>query len=133
MKYITNPTPEQIAKLPKWAQRHISSLSRERVAAVEALKKATDNQTESNVWTWDFVNTGEKGGDAYVKTYFQCDRLEIEAAGVRLSIDGWYTNEEIRLSWRPAGEGHLIGDICFIPTTYQQAKLVHPKNSRPRI
>jgi len=42
---MNKPTPEQISKLPRWAQDHIKDLARQRETALEALNSHVDNQT----------------------------------------------------------------------------------------
>lgn len=36
---MTTPTPEQLAKLPKWAQEHVRDLERQRDNAIEAKRE----------------------------------------------------------------------------------------------
>lgn len=48
---IKSPTPEQIAKLPKWAQQHIEQLTRKRDFATETLAEVLDkSHTEGAQW-----------------------------------------------------------------------------------
>ena len=87
------------------------------------MRKATDDQTPTKVWTDDFEYIGEKPGGSLIARYFQCERLVVESAGVRLRIDGLWNDEEMRLSWGPAGSLSALGDVLFIPASYQQAIL----------
>lgn len=123
-------TPEQIAKQPKYVRDYIFSLERERANAVREMRRLEAAQEPTKVWTEDFENYGESKGCAIVRRYFACDRLEIESGGVRLSVGGLWNDEGIQLSWRPDGPGHPLGDVLFIPTAYQQAKLVALENGR---
>jgi len=126
----TQITEEQFKRLPKYAQEYIRDLERERETALKVMRKLEDDQTPTKVWESDFESLGERKGPTEVIRYFDCDRLEIESAGVRLSIGGLWDDKEITLSWRPAGEGHPLGDVLFIPTSYQQAKFVALENGR---
>ena len=127
----TTLNAKQFDRLPKYAQEYVLDLERERANALDELRKLEDAATPTKVWTDDFESLGEEYGPTMVKRYFQCDRLEIESAGVHLSIGGLWDDKEITLSWRPSGPGHPLGDVCFIPTAYQQVKLVALENARP--
>lgn len=52
---MTSPTPEQLAKLPKWAQDHISTLDVQRRAATKALNEALEAQPDSVYSTSDVI------------------------------------------------------------------------------
>lgn len=127
---MNRPTDEQLSRLPKYAQAYIKKLERERAKAVETMRKMESDQLPSKVWSRDFVSIGEGKGPSEVKRYFHCERLEIESAGVRLCVDGLWGDKEIQLSWRPAGPGFPMGDVLFVPTSYQQARLVSLENAR---
>lgn len=123
-------TEHQIDKLPKWAQQQIRQLTQERDSAVSALFRYEDAQTPSKVWTEDIHHL--LGRTTFVKNYFQCDGLTIEQAGVRLKVRGlWDEKTPISLAWGPACCDSRLGDIAFIPESYQQARLVAPENLRP--
>jgi hypothetical protein len=76
------PTPEQIAKLPKWAQEHIKDLSRELDAANATLARMADEQTPSPFYVDAWYSTPR------VKRFIQSptNHLTIEHAGVHLEI-----------------------------------------------
>jgi hypothetical protein len=116
------PTPEQIAKLPKWAQRHIRQLESTTRRALKRLEENEDGQTPSGIWYEDFVFLG--GENIIHRTYVQSDKLEIEHQGVRLAVTA-FGDDPINLRWGPAGSLSAMGDICFIPTSYQQARLTN--------
>lgn len=97
---MSNPTPEQIAKLPKWAQEHITSLTRERDSAVAVKNKMVDDQTPSPIYVNDWTSQPS------VKRYVQCkhNSLVIEHAGVKAEI----------LLAREDDSQRLFGiDICY--------------------
>jgi len=117
-------TPEQFKRLPKYAQEYINSLARKVSNGANMVNKLTDDQTPTRIWTDSFEDCGE--GQKTVKRYFNATHVTIEQNGVQLRIDNlWDPNADIRLSWGPAGSLSCLGDICFIPTSYQQAKLVN--------
>jgi len=127
---MKRPTDEQLSKLPKYAQAYIQDLERHRDNILSNMRKMEDDQPKSKVWMEEFVYTGEAPGVNTIVRYFPCDSLVIESAGVRLSIHGLWDDKEIQLSWRPAGPGLPLGDVLFIPTSYQQAKLTSVENAR---
>jgi hypothetical protein len=97
-------TPERIAKLPKWAQEHLASLTRDRDTLHRALQSYLDVQ--------------------YDRFYIQDEQVTFEHAGVRLQVNA-YREGEIALTWGPAGSMAGLGDLCFIPTSYQRAKITN--------
>lgn len=109
---------DRISKLPKWAQDRFATLTRKAQRAEKKLSEYMDDQTPSKVWH----NT--KGSKQFVQT----SEITIEHADVILDIT-LFEDDPIKLSWRPSGKGHHLGEICFIPTAYQQARLVNPKNA----
>jgi hypothetical protein len=120
------PSEEQLARLPKWAQQEIRKLQRQRDAAVRKLNEMEDSQTPSRVWTEDIVHLADKGPQ-FVRQYFQAEKLEIEHAGVSLSIRGLHHgSKQINLTWNAVSRA--IGPIYFVPEAFQQARLVAPEN-----
>lgn len=113
---------ERIARLPKWAQAHITKLQRERDSADAALHKMLDEQTPSKI---SYQNSHDMFG---APCFVQASKISIAHADVNLDVT-LHDEDQIFLSWRPAGKNFAMGDICFIPTSYQQARLVHPKNA----
>lgn len=75
-------TPEQLAKLPRWAQEHIKDVERERDSAQALNKRFEDTQTPSPFFVDDWTVSPT------VKRYVQSpiDRLCVEYAGVHLEI-----------------------------------------------
>jgi hypothetical protein len=112
---------ERIAKLPKWVKEHITTLERRAKKAELTLKEYSDDQTPSKVWYW-----GDLLSDSI--HFVQSERITIGHADVVLDVN-MYEEDQIQLSWRPSGRGYSQGDICFIPSSYQQARLVNPKNA----
>ena len=50
---MNNPTPEQLARLPKYAQEYIWELQLKAVRAERDLKAWTVKQTKTKEWTTD--------------------------------------------------------------------------------
>jgi hypothetical protein len=77
-----NPTPEQIAKLPKWAQEHIGDLVRNLDSATTTIKRISDEQTESSIYVDDWYSNPR------IKHYIQSplNRITLEHAGVRMDV-----------------------------------------------
>ena len=83
------PTPEQIAKLPQWAQEHIKYLNMERDTAIRALNEHIDHQTPSPLYWDQYLSTGEGNsggltGPTNKRFYVQNHRMTVEHAGVLL-------------------------------------------------
>lgn len=118
------PTEQQLSRLPKHVQRYIQGLERERDNALECMRKMEDDQTPTKIESRDFECLGEQRGPTEVKRYFDAKRIEITQHGVILSVDGlWNDDEDITLSWRPAGCGHACGDVGMIPLSHQRVRL----------
>jgi hypothetical protein len=64
------------------------------------------------------------GKTQYDRFYIQDEQVTFEHAGVRLQVNA-YREGEIALTWGPAGSMAGLGDLCFIPTSYQRAKITN--------
>jgi hypothetical protein len=113
---------ERIAKLPKWAKAYIQKLERRVTVAEDTLSNYVDDQSPSEMWFEAREYSRE------TRKYVQTKRITIEHADVALDVS-IHENDQIFLSWRPGGSDIAMGDICFIPSAYQQARLVNPKNA----
>jgi hypothetical protein len=113
-------TPEKIAKLPKWAQAHIRELNSQRESAVSKLDQYEDGNTPTNVWQEEYCY--DTKSNTLRKRYIQADRVEFQFQGVHLTVS-LVQERGVELSWRPAGGRAALGDLCFIPTSYQQARI----------
>jgi hypothetical protein len=94
---MIKPTPEQIAKLPKWAIDHIQSLEIYRNEAVRSLNRFLDNQTESNVWVSEHPCTGEQQGPRFIKHFIQADRIHF-CLGPHREIEVGLDGSELKVS-----------------------------------
>ena len=117
---------ERVAKLPKWVRGIIQKLTRERDVAVKALNNFCDNQTKSEFYYEDCLSTGETRGPTLKKRYVQTYKIQVENAGVFLEIG--VKDESIELKWANRKSG--LGDVAFIPDSYQSAKLVAKEKMR---
>ena len=114
-----------ITKLPKWAQEHIKTVTREREEAIRTLNKYCDEQTPSAMYVDEMICTGEEQGPTFKKKYFQGHRIEIKHAEVHLSI--LLRDDRIDMGW--VGTSHS-NEVAFIPKSYMQADLVSRDNMR---
>ena len=124
---MNQPTPEQIEKLPKWAQDWISNLARAHREAVKQVERVENEATPSPISTTGFLCAQPTGGPSYHTRYFRADSIEINHAGVWLSIG--LRQNEISLQWS-AGHKHSLDDALFTPTSYQAASLRNIKEAR---
>jgi len=125
------PTPEQIAKLPKWAQQYISDLDNELIVAKAMVAQMNDQQTPSPFFVDAWYSNPR------VKQYVQSPsgHLTVEHAGVHLEIylapekDGQRLHG-IELQYT-AGEpaiGHST--VAVMPRSMNTIQLVTKENMR---
>ena len=121
---MNQPTPEQIARLPKWAQEHIRDLEGHKDIAQRKLREYLETQEQTNCWTDELVCM-KNSGPEWVRRYFKVANIEVAHKGVHLTVSGLRSEDnDIRLSWRPVGNGGN-GSVAFTPWAYQQARLVN--------
>jgi hypothetical protein len=120
-------TQQQFAKQPAYIREAIEGLIRERDKANDNLAAYMDSQTESNIWFTD-----RDGNKVYISADAS-ERLTVRSkcGTVYLGITN-YDDDKIKLSWSGGRDEYGMGDVCFIPTAYQQARLVHPSNAHAR-
>ncbi len=131
------PTPEQLAKLPQWAQKHINDLVQERKVAVNALNSYIDNQTPSKFYVEDYHCLGEQRGPTQKRKYFDTRRITVEHAGIMLNVYCEYGEHmdaqsdakgSIKLQWEDLDRS--MRHIAMIPQSFQQVHLVARDNMR---
>ncbi len=115
------PTPEQIARLPKWAQEYIEDLDRRTVIAERALKNYTDNQTPSKFYFDDFLCIGE-GTPQLSRKYVQTRKITVEHEGIIVDVLLRVDEAGIDISWHSSER--LMKEVAMIPISFQQVKLV---------
>ncbi len=71
------PTPEQIAKLPKWAGQWVQQCERQCNDAEVRLKEYLDNQSQSLIYTRNGLTE---------KSYIQDDRVSFQLKGGEITI-----------------------------------------------
>jgi len=125
------PTPEQLAKLPKWAQQHIEDIERSLKAAQTRMANMDDQQTPSPVYIEEWPE------NKIVRRYVQVpySHVTIKHAGVHLDI---YLAREKDAQWlygielTYAGEvRNLTGcEVAIIPRSVNTIQLVNMKYMR---
>lgn len=117
----TDPTPEQIAKLPKWAQEHIQSLDRRMATAERALNEHLDSQTPSEFFIEDFLCVGG-GSPQFVKKYIQAHKVCVERDGVKLTILLRQDEKGLDLQWHSTNR--LMNEVALVPISFNKVKIV---------
>jgi len=69
------PTAEQIAKLPKWAQERIRNLERALFISQRTMTEFCDSQTPSRVWYDELICDKVIGGPSSRRVYIQSNRV----------------------------------------------------------
>lgn len=109
------------SKLPRWAQKYIENIERERFVAVRALREYTNNQTESKFFIDEYECTGDDGtsGPSSYRRYIQTYKISVAHNGVRLDV--MIRDDHIDLQW--GDDKRNSGQVAFIPRSYQAADL----------
>ena len=115
------PTPEQIAKLPKWAQERMEDLERRTRVAERALKDNLDSQTPSEFFVEEYLSTGE-GSDKHVRRYIQTYKMAVEHDGVKLTILLRQDEKGIDLQWNSTNR--LMNEVALVPLSFNKVKIV---------
>lgn len=127
---MNEPTPEQISRLPKWAQDHISYKASQLRIALEKCKAFEDQQTESPFYVDDFCENPR------VKRFISCPNQTVCAdwAGVHLEIflprkdDGQRMfGPEIRFS-ATQGDSSVRNPVVIVPRGIELIHIVHRDN-----
>jgi hypothetical protein len=124
---MTNPTPEQIAKLPQWAQGYIRNIQRERETAIRELNEWTNSQTPSAFQIMEMSCTGEQAGPTTRMRFVQTRNMEVHHAGITLRISTM-DDEAVKLQWTQ-WKRHS-GDVAFIPESFGCARLITKENMK---
>ena len=123
---LEKPTPEQIAKLPKWAQEHIENLDRRAVIAERNLIEWKDTQTPSEfvISEYTFIN----GKGEFVDRFIQTNRLMIKSKGVEIEIINRAEAPGVDISW--SATNRHISQVACVPTGFCQIQIVAKENMR---
>jgi hypothetical protein len=127
---MSNPTSEQIAKLPAWAREHIYTLSRERREAIRVLNDFQNSDIPSPFYFEKNASTGEEKGINFKRHYIQSHRVYIEHRGVKCEISaqsGGLSGVGVRLKWEHADSS---SELAFIPDCHQSAFIVTKDDMR---
>ena len=120
-----NPTPEQIERLPKWAQSHIEQLDQQRRNAIDILERFQDSDKPMMISyeQHQYLDSKLQVFTRHLNTH----QVQFTRDGVSLVVTLPYYNDNepgIKLSWGPE-DSHGTGDLCFTPTSYQQARITN--------
>lgn len=115
------PTPEQLEKLPKWAQEHIKDLNRRMVIAERTLKEYQDAQTPSEFFYDDYLCIGG-GSPQHARRYVQTHKISVVKDGVRADVLLRHDEPGIEISW--GDEKRTCREVALVPTSFQKIKLV---------
>jgi hypothetical protein len=122
---MTTPTPEQLAKLPKWAQEHIQHLDKRCIIAERALLDYTNTQTPSSMFYDELVCIGD-GPPTLMRKYVQTKKMSIIHDKVRIDVQIRAPEKAgVEISW--SGANYSGDEIPMIPTSYQTVKII-PKD-----
>ena len=83
---MTEPTAEQIAKLPKWAQEYIHALRRANMEAARYARASEDRDTPSPVSYTDLICDNPTGCPSWRKKYVQTHGVTVEHGGVAVTV-----------------------------------------------
>ena len=127
------PTPDQLSKLPKWAQDQLKTLQRERDTAVEALKEWTDSQTETPISILEMPCLGERPGPSQIVRFIKPGiGTEFKWEGIHLQVTlnsgGRQHENGISLQWSAEARG--LEHVAMIPKSFQQVDLIAKGNMR---
>ena len=111
-------TQQQFAKQPVYIREAIEKLIRERDRAVEDARRVKDTQTVTDCWVEDY---GAEPGRR--REYVQGDSVVFVKGGVCLKVC-LHRKDAIELSWSEGDAPYGTGEVAFIPTSHQQARLV---------
>ena len=117
----TLPTPEQIAKLPKWAKERLEDLERLTRVAEAALKEFNDAQTPSEFYVEERLSLGE-GSDTYAKRYIQTYKMSVEHDGVKLDVLLRQDERGIELQWHSTDR--LMQEVAMVPLSFNKVKVL---------
>ena len=129
------PTPEQIKKLPQWAQSYITGLQRQREEAVSTLSRFHDDQEIQPIRVPEHVCDQEKGGPRFLQRYVKGRSIEIDWMGISLRItlkkEDSMNDNCIDLSWdNKSPYTREERGVAVVPHAWNAIRLVAKKYLR---
>ena len=103
------PTPEQIAKLPKWAQEQLKDFDRRAFVAERSLREYRDSLTPSDIFVEEYDGEQSK----MVKRFIQSHKVTIERNGVHLEIILRQEEKGIDITYWT--EDRWVKEIALVP------------------
>ena len=118
---MTEPTAEQIAKLPKWAKDYIYALRRASMEAARHAKAAEDRDTPSPVSYTELICDNPTGGPSWRKKYVQTHGVTVEHGGVAVTVrcDSYAGYDGITIAAVNTDRLHSDG-VAYVPTSHGQ-------------
>lgn len=128
---MTTPTPEQLAKLPKWVQEHIKSVTRDRDTWKSSALRFSSEQEESPFYSPEFSTEGIK--KRYIAT--ENRRVIVEYAGIHAEIflackDDGQRLHGIEIGFSAMSHSLSACTVALIPRGFNSFQLVHKDNLR---
>lgn len=128
---MNEPTPEQLAKLPKWAQDHIKHLTTSNNAIKSSLKQFNDSQTPSPIWVDEWLQ------DPRIKRYIQAPHCNVifshKGVDMRVMLAGEKDPSRapgIEISYSRTGRWGDAGEIALVPKSHGLFQLISKENMR---
>jgi hypothetical protein len=118
---MNTPTPEQIAKLPKWAQEYTHDLERRVETSERVLKDYKDSQTPSEFYYDDYHCVGQ-GSPQFIRRFIQTNQMTVTRDGVQLTILLRQDDPGIQLSF--CSVNRLVSQVAMVPTSFNQIRIL---------
>ena len=121
-------TPDKIAKLPQWAQDHISDLTYKLESAIRTLNEAINGREASNMYYESHPITGENAGPTWKRFYIPENTVHFvfgESRGFR--------DEEVAVRMSEYANERTVSitfdsrNFCIIPASGNAIEIVHRK------
>lgn len=128
-RLMSDPTPEQIAKLPQWTQDHIRSLSRQVEDLQREMVRMAAAQPESEWFAEDMVGKGPGNGFINVKRFFTAHNMRFFHRGLFVEMIAREEGLDIQYSRQKDRDRRGFADdtIVLQPRSYQQISLIYPE------
>ena len=112
-----------VNKLQVWAQRYIERLESQRDTAVSALGRWVENQKKQPIFVDEMVSLESS---KVVRRYVSGNSIQVEWLGVELRV--LLREDSFELAW--SDSGRLSQEVAFVPTAFQQARLIAKRRMR---